>query len=58
MTEVIGDNAIVQKLGQFGFDETDAKIYIGLNQLGKITVGSLAARLNMDRTKPTDHLTS
>ncbi len=47
----IGDKEVVQKLGQFGFEETDARIYIGLNQLGEITVGNLATRLSIDRTK-------
>ncbi len=47
----LDERAIIEKLKHFGFDETDSKIYVGLNQFNEITVGNLAAKLKIDRTK-------
>jgi len=42
---------IFSHLRFFGLDETDSKIYTGLLQLGPISVGILAAKLEIDRGK-------
>ena len=38
-------------LRNFGFDEIDAKIYVGLLQMGPVTVGNMAQKLDVDRGK-------
>ena len=42
---------IVSTLSQFGLDETDSKLYLGLLQMGSVTVGSISSKLEMDRGK-------
>lgn len=42
---------IISHLEYFGLEETDSKVYTGLLQLGSITVGSMAAKLEIDRGK-------
>jgi len=42
---------IFSHLRFFGLDETDSKIYTGLLQLGPISVGTLAVKLEIDRGK-------
>lgn len=51
MLRTIDEGDIIEKLSYFGFDETDSKIYIGLNRFNEITVGSLSTKLKIDRTK-------
>lgn len=51
MIASIDEKSIIEKLTHFGFDETDSKVYIGLNQFDQITVGNLASKLKIDRTK-------
>lgn len=51
MITTVDEKTILEKLSHFGFDETDSKIYMGLNQFNEITVGSLASKLKIDRTK-------
>lgn len=38
-------------LSQFGLDKTDSKLYLGLLQMGSVTVGSISSKLEMDRGK-------
>ena len=42
---------IVSTLSQFGLDKTDSKLYLGLLQMGSVTVGSISSKLEMDRGK-------
>lgn len=42
---------LYSSLIHFGLDEIDAKIYVGLLQMGSITVGTLAQKLDIDRGK-------
>mgnify|MGYP002624306290 CR=1 FL=1 len=42
---------IFSHLEYFGLDEIDSKIYTGLLQLGSVSVGTMAAKLEIDRGK-------
>lgn len=42
---------IIAHLEYFGLEETDSRVYTGLLQLGSISVGNMAARLEIDRGK-------
>ena len=42
---------LVSSLKYFGLDEDEATIYLGLLRTGEITIGTLAARLGVDRGK-------
>jgi len=42
---------IVSTLSEFGLDKTDSKLYLGLLQMGSVTVGSISSKLEMDRGK-------
>ena len=44
-------NEITSHLEYFGLDEIDSKIYTGLLQLGSVSVGTMAAKLEIDRGK-------
>ena len=48
MTE---SNPLIKKLSEFGLDESDARLYLGLLQSGSVTVGSISSRLEIDRGK-------
>ncbi|MEM2160184.1 MAG: helix-turn-helix domain-containing protein [Candidatus Nitrosotenuis sp.] len=42
---------IVKNLGFFGLEEIDSKVYMGLLQTGPVSVGTLSAKLDIDRGK-------
>ena len=42
---------IISHLEFFGLDEIDSRIYMGLLQLGSVSVGNMAAKLEIDRGK-------
>lgn len=42
---------IVKNLGFFGLDELDSRVYMGLLQTGPVSVGTLSAKLEIDRGK-------
>ena len=48
MTE---QDELIQTLEKFGLDGTDSKLYLGLLQTGSVTVGSMSAKLGIDRGK-------
>jgi sugar-specific transcriptional regulator TrmB len=42
---------IMKNLGFFGLEEIDSKVYMGLLQTGPVSVGTLSAKLDIDRGK-------
>ncbi|MGI0047649.1 MAG: TrmB family transcriptional regulator [Nitrosotalea sp.] len=42
---------LISALQYFGLEDDDAKIYLGLLRTGEVTVGSLSAKLDVDRGK-------
>lgn len=42
---------ILETLGFFGLEEIDSKVYMGLLQTGPVSVGTLSAKLDIDRGK-------
>jgi sugar-specific transcriptional regulator TrmB len=42
---------IIKNLGFFGLEEIDSKVYMGLLQTGPVSVGTLSAKLDIDRGK-------
>lgn len=48
---MLSKDEIISSLVHFGLEEIDAKIYIGLLQMGSITVGTMAQKLDVDRGK-------
>lgn len=42
---------LVNELAQFGLEDNDAKMYLGLLQIGSVTVGNLSSKLEIDRGK-------
>lgn len=42
---------IIKNLGYFGLEEIDSKVYMGLLQTGPVSVGTLSAKLDIDRGK-------
>ncbi len=50
-------NEIISNLEYFGLDEIDSRIYTGLLQLGPVSVGTMAAKLEVDRGKAYRSLT-
>lgn len=45
------EDELISSLKFFGLEEDDAKIYLGLLKTGEVTVGSLSAKLEIDRGK-------
>ena len=48
---MLSKDEIYNSLVHFGLEEIDAKIYVGLLQMGSVTVGTMAQKLNVDRGK-------
>ena len=48
---MISKEEIYTMLSHFGLDDIDAKIYVGLLQMGSVTVGTMAQKLDVDRGK-------
>lgn len=48
---MLSKEEIFVSLVHFGLEEIDAKIYVGLLQMGSVTVGSMAQKLDVDRGK-------
>jgi len=42
---------LVTALSYFGLEKTDAMVYLGLLQMGSVTVGTMSAKLDIDRGK-------
>ena len=42
---------LVKILSEFGLEDTDSMLYLGLLQMGSVTVGSMSAKLEIDRGK-------
>ena len=42
---------IIDVLSKFGLEKTDAQLYLGLLQMGSVTVGSMSTKLGIDRGK-------
>lgn len=42
---------LITVLSEFGLDESDARLYLGLLQFGSVTVGSISSKLEIDRGK-------
>jgi sugar-specific transcriptional regulator TrmB len=42
---------LVTALSYFGLEKTDAQVYLGLLQMGSVTVGTMSAKLDIDRGK-------
>ena len=48
---MLSKDEIYSSLVHFGLEEIDAKIYVGLLQMGSVTVGTMAQKLDVDRGK-------
>ncbi|QLH06879.1 TrmB family transcriptional regulator [Nitrosopumilus ureiphilus] len=48
---MVNKDEIYSSLVHFGLEEIDAKIYVGLLQMGSVTVGTMAQKLDVDRGK-------
>lgn len=48
---MLNKDEIHSSLIHFGLEEIDAKIYVGLLQMGSVTVGTMAQKLDVDRGK-------
>ena len=48
---MLSKDEIFTSLVHFGLEEIDAKIYVGLLQMGSVTVGTMAQKLDVDRGK-------
>ena len=48
---MLSKDEIFTSLIHFGLEEIDAKIYVGLLQMGSVTVGTMAQKLDVDRGK-------
>ena len=48
---MLSKDDIFTSLVHFGLEEIDAKIYVGLLQMGSVTVGTMAQKLDVDRGK-------
>jgi sugar-specific transcriptional regulator TrmB len=48
---LMNQKEIVETLGFFGLEEIDSKVYMGLLQTGPVSVGTLSAKLDIDRGK-------
>ena len=48
---MLSKDDIFSSLIHFGLEEIDAKIYVGLLQMGSVTVGTMAQKLDVDRGK-------
>lgn len=48
---MLNKDEIFASLVHFGLEEIDAKIYVGLLQMGSVTVGTMAQKLDVDRGK-------
>ena len=48
---MISKDEIASSLLHFGLEDIDAKIYVGLLQMGSVTVGTMAQKLDVDRGK-------
>ena len=48
---MLSKEEIFSSLVHFGLEEIDAKIYVGLLQMGSVTVGTMAQKLDVDRGK-------
>ena len=48
---MLSKDEIYSSLLHFGLEEIDAKIYVGLLQMGSVTVGTIAQKLDVDRGK-------
>ena len=48
---MVSKDEIYTSLFHFGLEEIDAKIYVGLLQMGSVTVGTMAQKLDVDRGK-------
>ena len=42
---------LINSLSHFGLDKADAIVYLGLLQMGSVTVGTMSAKLDIDRGK-------
>ncbi len=42
---------IIEVLSQFGLEKADSQLYLGLLQMGSVTVGSMSTKLDIDRGK-------
>ncbi|MBS1268653.1 MAG: HTH-type sugar sensing transcriptional regulator TrmB [Nitrosopumilus sp.] len=45
------DPKVIEKLSNFGLDETEATVYTGLLHVGSVTIGTLSTKLGIDRGK-------
>ncbi|WP_299291236.1 TrmB family transcriptional regulator [Nitrosopumilus sp.] len=48
---MLSKDEVCESLVHFGLEEIDAKIYVGLLQMGSVTVGTMAQKLDVDRGK-------
>jgi len=51
MADVVSKDEIYTTLRHFGLEQIDSKIYVGLLQMGSVTVGTMAQKLDVDRGK-------
>ena len=42
---------LINSLTHFGLDKADAIVYLGLLQMGSVTVGTMSSKLDIDRGK-------
>lgn len=48
---MIDKETLIKPLQKFGLDTNDSRLYLGLLQMGSVTVGSLSSKLEIDRGK-------
>ena len=42
---------LIDSLSHFGLEKSDAIVYLGLLQIGSVTVGTMSSKLEIDRGK-------